>query len=71
MSPFGTYIAGFVVLIVGLGFAAYLLNVPPLWIAAGAIVMLGLAIILATTRTRAKEPSPPSSGGPPRGPGAY
>lgn len=65
MSPFGTYIAGFIVLIIGLCVAAWLLNVPPMWIVAGAIVMLGVAIILATTRTRTKEPTPPS-GGPPR-----
>lgn len=71
MSPFSTYIAGFVVLIGGLCFAAYLLNVPPMWIVAGAVVMLGVAIILATTRTRSKEPTPPSSGQGPRGPGGY
>ena len=70
MSPFTTYIGGFVVLIGGLCFAAYLLNVPPLWIVAGAIVMLGAAIIMATTRTRSKEPTPPPGPGP-RGPSGY
>ena len=70
MTPFSTYILGFIVLIIGLCFAAYLLNVPPMWIAAGAIVMIGVAIILATTRTKTKEPTPPSSGGP-RGPTTY
>lgn len=64
MSPFATYIGGFIVLIGGLGFAAYLLNVPPLWIVAGAVVMLGAAIIMATTRTRSKEPTPPPGPGP-------
>ena len=67
MSPFATYVAGFIVLIVGLCFAAFLLNVPRMWIVAGAVVMLGIAIILATTRTRSKEPTPPSSGQGPRG----
>ena len=69
MTPFATYITGFIVLIAGLCFAAYLLNVPQMWIAAGAIVMIGVAIIMATTRTKSKEPPPP----PPstRGPGGY
>lgn len=71
MTPFTTYILGFVVLIVGLGFAAYLLNVPTVWIVAGAIVLLGMAIILATTRTKTKEPTPPSPPGGPRGPAGY
>jgi protein-S-isoprenylcysteine O-methyltransferase Ste14 len=71
VSPFTTYIVGFIVLIAGLCFAAYLLNVPPLWIAAGAIVMLGVAIILATTRTRTKEPTPPSPPPSGRGPSGY
>ena len=33
MSSFGTYLIGFIILIVGLAIAAYLLNVPPMWIA--------------------------------------
>lgn len=70
MSPFATYITGFIVLIIGLSFAAYLLNVPQMWIVAGAIVMIGIAIIMATTRTKSKEPPPPP---PPssRGPTGY
>ena len=71
MSPFATYITGFIVLIAGLCFAAYLLNVPTLWIVAGAIVMLGAAIIMATTRPRSKEPTPPPPSSGPRGPTGY
>ena len=56
MSSFGTYLVGFVVVILGLGFAAYLLNAPPTWIAVGAIVLIGLGIVMATTRTRPKDP---------------
>ena len=44
MSAFGTYLIGFGVVIVGLSFAAYLLNVPPLWIAAGALVIAGIGV---------------------------
>lgn len=56
MSSFGTYLIGFVVLICGLAFAAYLLNVPPTWIGVGVVVAIGVGIIMATTRTRPKDP---------------
>jgi hypothetical protein len=56
MSSFGTYLLGFLLVIVGLGFAAYLLNVPPTWIGVGAIVMIGIGVLTATTRTRPKDP---------------
>lgn len=56
MSSFGTYLLGFLLVIVGLGFAAYLLNVPPTWIGVGALVMIGIGVLTATTRTRPKDP---------------
>ena len=56
MSSFGTYLIGFFVVILGLGFAAYLLNAPPVWIGVGVVVLLGLGIVMATTRTRPKDP---------------
>lgn len=56
MSAFGTYIIGFLVIIVGLAVAAYLLNVPPLWIAVGVLVLLGIGIVSATGRTKQKDP---------------
>jgi uncharacterized membrane protein YiaA len=59
MSSFSTYIVGFVVLILGLALAAFLLNVPPHWILVGVIVLVGLAILTATTRTRPKDPPAP------------
>ncbi len=56
MSAFSTYIVGFVVLIVGLAIGAYLLNVPPTWIAVGVIVLLGIGILSASSRTKQKDP---------------
>ena len=56
MSSFTTYIIGFVILVVGLAMAAYLLNVPPLWIGVGVIVAIGLGVITATSRTKQKDP---------------
>ena len=59
MSAFSTYLIGFVVLILGLGIAAYLVNVPPMWIAVGVIVMIGIGVLMATSRTKTKDPPAP------------
>ncbi|MDQ2668786.1 MAG: hypothetical protein M3Z05_22725 [Gemmatimonadota bacterium] len=56
MSAFGTFLIGFIVLIVGLGIAAYLLNVPTMWIAVGVIILIGIGILMATSRTKMKDP---------------
>ena len=56
MSSFGTYLIGFIVLLVGLGIAAFLLNVPTLWIGVGVIILLGIGILMATSRTKMKDP---------------
>jgi uncharacterized membrane protein YiaA len=56
MSSFNTYLAGFIVLIVGLAIGAYLLNVSAAWIAVGVIVLLGLGLLMATIKTKPKDP---------------
>ncbi|HUF28119.1 MAG TPA: hypothetical protein VMM18_14180 [Gemmatimonadaceae bacterium] len=56
MSSFSTYLVGFTVLILGLALAAYLLNVQLAWIAVGVIVMIGLGILMATNRTKPRDP---------------
>jgi len=56
MSSFGTYLVGFIILIIGLGIAAYLLNVPPTWILVGVIVLLGIGVLMATSRTKPRDP---------------
>ncbi|HTE45001.1 MAG TPA: hypothetical protein VK636_07140 [Gemmatimonadaceae bacterium] len=66
MSSFGTYLIGFLILIVGLGIAAYLLNVPSMWIGVGVIVLIGIGVLSATSRTKMRDPAdgntrPPSS----------
>ena len=62
MSTFATYLIGFIILIIGLGFAAYLLNVPGTWIGVGVVVMIGVGVLMATTRTRPRDPPPPGGG---------
>lgn len=56
MSSFSTYLIGFIILIVGLAFAAYLLNVPSTWIVVGVIVLIGIGVLMATSRTKPKDP---------------
>lgn len=56
MSSFTTYIVGFVILVVGLALAAYLLDIPGMWIAVGVVVALGIGVITATSRTKMKDP---------------
>jgi uncharacterized membrane protein YiaA len=61
MSSFGTYLVGVLLLILGLGIAAYLLNVPAMWIAVGVIILVGIGVLSATTRGKMKDPPAPPS----------
>ena len=56
MSSFGTYLVGFIILIVGVAVAAFLLNVPSIWIGVGVIVLVGLGILKATSQGKQKDP---------------
>lgn len=58
MSSFSIYIIGFVLVIAGLAYAAVLLGVPPVWIAIGVLVLIGIGIMMAVSRT--KRPDPPA-----------
>lgn len=53
-SNFFVYLIGFVILIAGLGWAAVIAGAPPIWIAAGALVLLGIGILSAVKRTQAR-----------------
>jgi hypothetical protein len=56
MSSFATYLIGFIIFIVGVSVAAYLLNVPAQWIVVGVIVLLGVGVLMATSRTKRRDP---------------
>jgi uncharacterized membrane protein len=56
MSSFSTYLIGFIVLILGLAVAAYLVGVSPTWITVGVIVLIGIGILSGTSRTKTKDP---------------
>jgi heme A synthase len=61
MSSFSTYLIGFFILVIGLGIAAYLLNVPAMWILVGVVVLIGIGILMATSRTKPRDPQVPPS----------
>jgi hypothetical protein len=54
---FGIYSIGFVIVIGGLIYAAYLLHIPAHWIAVGAVVLLGVGILTGVKATRQKDPT--------------
>ncbi len=54
---FAIYIIGYLILIAGLAYAAFLAHVPQHWIVAGVIVMLGLGVITGAASTRHRDPS--------------
>jgi len=56
MSAFMLYVAGFFVLLAGLGYGAYLIHVPHTWIIVGVLVILGLGIMSAVSRTKRRDP---------------
>lgn len=55
---FGIYIIGFLIVIGGLIYGALILHIAAHWIAVGAIVLFGLAILKGVQTTRSKDPSP-------------
>ena len=61
MSSFSTYLIGFLILVLGLGLAAYLLNIPAMWIAVGVIVLVGIGVLSATSRTKMRDPGAPTT----------
>lgn len=54
---FGLYIAGFIVMIVGLCMGAYFLHVPPRWIGVGVVVLIGLGILTGAVNARQRDPN--------------
>lgn len=52
---FVIYIIGVMIFIAGLIYGAILLNVPAQWITAGAIVLLGLSVLVGVNTTRQKD----------------
>jgi sorbitol-specific phosphotransferase system component IIC len=56
MSSLAIYLVGMAVLIGGLAYGAHLAGLATQWIAVGAVVLLGIGIVTAVSRTRSKDP---------------
>ena len=57
MSNFAIYLVGILFVAGGLAFAAFKLGISPVWIISSVIVIIGLGIMAAVSKTRLKEKS--------------
>jgi apolipoprotein N-acyltransferase len=55
MSSFGLYLAGFIILSVGVLFAASILGVANQWLAVIGLVLLGLGVVTGVAKTRRRD----------------
>ena len=56
MSSFATYLIGFIIVTIGLAMAAFYLNVPPIWIGIGVVVLIGMGVLMATRNEKPRDP---------------
>jgi uncharacterized membrane protein len=63
MSAFSLYVVGFIILLGGLIYGAYLIHVPQTWIIVGALVIVGLGVMSAVSHTKRRDPpaEPPAA----------
>ena len=52
MNWFNLSIVGWIILIAALAIAAYLLHAPVMWIAVGALALLGIAVITSVGKSK-------------------
>jgi ABC-type multidrug transport system permease subunit len=55
MSAFALYMIGFLMIIGGLGYGAFRLGVPHVWIIIGTIIVLGIGFTTGASRTRRRD----------------
>ena len=60
MSSFALYFTGVLIVVEGLVYAAITLGLPQIWIAIGAIIIVGFGLMGATQKTRLKDETPTS-----------
>jgi hypothetical protein len=56
MSAFMLYVLGFIILLAGLIYGAYLIHIPQTWIIVGALVVVGLGVMSAVSNTKRRDP---------------
>ncbi|WP_373003399.1 hypothetical protein [Hyphomonas sp.] len=60
MSSFPIYLIGFLVLIAGLAYGAFMLGLSLIWIGVCSVILIGLGIITGVGKTRQKDETPSS-----------
>ena len=55
MSAFSLYVVGFLALLGGLAYGAYLVHVPYVWIGVGSLIMIGLGVMSAVSHTKQRD----------------
>jgi hypothetical membrane protein len=53
---FAIYVVGFLIFIAGLAWGASVIGVSQTWIAIAALILLGIGVFTAATKTRSKDP---------------
>lgn len=61
MSSFALYLVGFIVLSIGVMFAASILGVGNQWLAVIGLVLLGLGVITGVSKTRRRDAGEPTT----------
>lgn len=52
MNWFNLALVGWIILIIAIAIAAYMLHVPRVWIGIGALALLGIAIITSVSKSK-------------------
>lgn len=55
-SNFTLYLVGFILLIAGVGYGAFLAGVPPVWIGVIVLILAGIGVMSAIKSTQGKAP---------------
>lgn len=55
LSSFGIYLVGFIILIIGLSYGAFLAGVAAQWILVGAISALGIGVLAGVSTMRRRD----------------
>jgi hypothetical protein len=52
---FGIYAFGFAIMVIGLCYLAHLMHIPQAYIGAGAIILIGMGILMGVQNTRQRD----------------
>jgi hypothetical protein len=58
MSSLSIYLIGFLILVVGVTMGLHLAGVPAAWIGVAGVVLIGLGVLSAVSKTRRRDASP-------------